>query len=60
MITLLKRFWANDSGQALSEYGLVLALVALAVIGSLVAFGDELDDIWNAIETKVKSVTISE
>ena len=60
MATLLKKFWTDDSGQALAEYGLVMALVAVAVIGSIVAFRDKINDIWNSLETKMKGVTVVE
>lgn len=36
-------FWAGDeSGQGLSEYGMIIALVAIALIVALVAFRDRL------------------
>ena len=35
MNPLLKRLWEDESGQDLTEYALLLVLVALAAIGSL-------------------------
>ena len=36
----------EDRGAAMAEYGLLLALVALAAIGILVFFGGELVDVF--------------
>ncbi|HEX8830527.1 MAG TPA: Flp family type IVb pilin [Longimicrobium sp.] len=38
MTTLLDAFKRDESGQSLVEYGLVIALVALAVVGALIIF----------------------
>ena len=43
MFNLLRSFWVEDeSGQGLSEYGMIIALVAIALIVALVAFKDKL------------------
>ncbi len=55
---LMKRFWRDESGQALAEYGLVLALVAVAVIGSIVIFRDKINEIWDALATKMGTVKV--
>ncbi len=35
--------WFNDEeGQALSEYGLLIAVIAIAVIGAVIIFGGRL------------------
>jgi pilus assembly protein Flp/PilA len=38
----MKSFWRDDTGATAIEYGLIAALVAVAVIGSFVALGDSL------------------
>ncbi len=35
MTKAFKRFWKEESGQGLAEYGLILALVAVLCIGAL-------------------------
>ena len=40
--------WLEDeSGQALSEYGLLIALIALATLAAVVALGLKLKDIFS-------------
>jgi pilus assembly protein Flp/PilA len=56
MITVLKRLVREEDGQGMAEYGLILALVAVAVIAALVALGPAIaekiqavsDEIYNA------------
>ena len=42
MKALVKSFWNDESGQAQVEYGLVIALVAIAVMGTLVIFRNQI------------------
>lgn len=43
----------EDRGAAMAEYGLLLAMVALAAIGILVFFGGELVEIFTESEAKI-------
>ena len=38
MRKLLKKWWQDESGQALSEYGLLLAVIAVAIVGTVAIF----------------------
>lgn len=49
MKDLFKSLWADESGQGLTEYALIVALVAIALILLLIAFRDELGRIFQAI-----------
>ena len=49
MLNQLKRLWTEEDGQGMVEYGLIIALVAVVVIGALTALGGGLDDIFNRI-----------
>lgn len=44
MITVLKRLVREEDGQGMAEYGLILALVAVAVIAALAALGPAIRD----------------
>ncbi len=44
---LLKTFWNDESGQGLTEYASIIALVSLGLMLVLVAFRDELGRIFN-------------
>lgn len=45
----MRSFTKDESGQTLTEYGLLLALIALAVIGTLVLLGPRLNSIFQTI-----------
>ena len=47
---MLKRFFYEEDGQGMVEYGLIIALVAIAVIATLGLLGGGLD----AILVKIK------
>lgn len=53
MLNLLKIFIKEEDGQGLAEYGLILALVALAVITALTGLGDGIEEIFNDIVGKL-------
>jgi len=42
MTALWNAFKSDESGQSLVEYGLVIALVALAVVGALIIFSGKI------------------
>jgi Flp pilus assembly pilin Flp len=52
---LLKTFWTNESGQGLTEYASIVALVSVALILVLVAFRDELGRIYNAMRSELNT-----
>ncbi len=43
---MLRRFIRSEDGLAVTEYGLLLALVAVAVIAIIKAFGQQLQGIF--------------
>ena len=53
----VKRRLAADRGQVLLEYALLLALVALATIGTLEALGANLRDLLNQVSSDMSNVT---
>jgi Flp pilus assembly pilin Flp len=52
---LLKSFWTDESGQGLTEYAAIIALVSVGLMLVLVAFRDELGRIFNAIRTELNT-----
>jgi pilus assembly protein Flp/PilA len=53
MITKLKNLLLEEKGQGMTEYGLVLGLIAVAVVATLVAFRTE---IVNMFDDALKTV----
>ncbi|MEL7563572.1 MAG: Flp family type IVb pilin [Dehalobacterium sp.] len=49
MMNMLKRLWKEEEGQGMTEYGLIIALVAVALIVTIVALKDQLVDIFKGI-----------
>ena len=44
---MVRRFLADESGATAIEYGLIVALISLAIMGALGATGTSVGDIWN-------------
>jgi pilus assembly protein Flp/PilA len=53
LLKLAKRFFCEEEGQGMAEYGLILALIAVAVIAVLGLMGDGLKDIFNEVKEKL-------
>ena len=51
--TTLRRLFVDDGGATAIEYGLIVALVAVAAIGGLTALGGGSGQLWGKIETNV-------
>lgn len=49
----LELFLYDESGQALAEYGLIIALTAVAVISALTAFKEARENMFNYILDKL-------
>lgn len=50
---MLKKFLRDDSGTTTIEYGLIAVLASIAILGSLLAFGASLDNIYGAVDGQV-------
>jgi len=55
MTTMLKGFLKNEQGQGMTEYGLVLGLIAVAVVATLVSLRTEIINIFKDALTTVQS-----
>lgn len=52
-MSYLNQFLTDESGQAMAEYGLVIALVASGVIGALTAFKEAREDLFSYVLDKL-------
>jgi pilus assembly protein Flp/PilA len=53
MLTIVKKFVAEDSGATLVEYGLLLALIAVVCIAVLTTLGGNLKTLFTNVSTDV-------
>jgi pilus assembly protein Flp/PilA len=53
MKNLLMRLWKEEEGQDLTEYALLLVLVALAAIGSLGTLASAINDVFSKAATNL-------
>ena len=53
MLFFVKRLSLDQRAATAVEYGLILAMVVLAMFGALQAVGGRTADMWNNISTKV-------
>ena len=47
----------NDRGATVVEYGLLVALIALVVIGAITIFGDQLSDFFSGLGDNLPTPT---
>lgn len=52
---IFTRWYKDESGQVLTEYGLVIAVIALIVVAALVTFREELSHVFTKAGNCVKS-----
>jgi len=49
MMDKLRKLWIEDDGQDLAEYGLLLILIAVAVILAITAFKDQIKATFESV-----------
>jgi len=57
MIQYVRTMLRNQKGQGMVEYGLILAVIAVAVIGVMTTMGVDVKDIFTSVSTKLKPTT---
>lgn len=53
----LKNLMSGKKGQGMVEYGLIISLIAVAVIVVLAALGGKLSDLFNSVTSKITTAT---
>ncbi|MDQ3812481.1 MAG: Flp family type IVb pilin [Armatimonadota bacterium] len=54
---MIKRFVIEEEGQTLVEYGLLVSLIALVVIGVLTVLGKKVSNSFNTAANSLNSTT---
>jgi pilus assembly protein Flp/PilA len=57
MITSIRNFVRDESGATAIEYGLIAALVSVAIIGALTAMKDGLTTTFNKVATELNTAS---
>ena len=52
---MIKRFFAEEEGQTLVEYGLLISLIALVVIAVLTVMGRRISNTFNSTASQMNS-----
>ena len=55
--TTFRRLRSDKRGATAIEYGLIAALIALAIVGSLSVLAASTNGMWGKVDTKVGAVT---
>ncbi len=58
MTKIFARFLKDESGATAIEYGLIAALISVALIGGASALGGSLDDTFNGLSDKLDEKAI--
>jgi pilus assembly protein Flp/PilA len=53
MLKKIKALFVEEQGQGMTEYGLILGLIALVVVGLLITMGGKLKAIFTDANTKM-------
>ncbi len=57
MKTVLARFWKEEEGQDLTEYALLLVLIALASMAALTPLAGAINNVFSKAATNLNSST---
>jgi len=57
MLEAVARLWKEEEGQGMAEYGLILALVSVVVIGVLTTMGTSIRDKFTEIKDAIAGAT---
>lgn len=55
MTQFIKKFWQEEEGVTAIEYGLIAALIAVAIIVAVGAVGTNLETVFNYIAGELKT-----
>lgn len=58
MKALIQRFKADEDGATAIEYGLIAALIAVAIIAAVRALGTTLSGVFTDVDTEMQNVNV--
>jgi Flp pilus assembly pilin Flp len=51
---LLRRFWAEDQGQDIAEYAVMLAVILVLVVGTVRLIGSKSNSVFSEVASSVQ------
>ena len=54
LVQLVRRFLDDDRGPTATEYGVLIAVICVAVLGALSAFGVHMGNLYTALSTTLE------
>ena len=57
MLTLIKKLIMDESGQGLTEYALIIALVAVALIAVMITFRTQIGTVFTNLVTAISGAS---
>ena len=53
---MLRKWFKDEEGQGMVEYGLIIGLIAVVVIVALVALGPKIRDMFNDVNDQIDAI----
>ena len=53
MIQAIHKFWADDSGQDVAEYAVMLAVILVIVIGTVRLIGSNANNVFSQVSSQI-------
>ena len=55
MVEVLSRLWAEDQGQDIAEYAVMLAVILVIVVGTIRLIGSNANNVFSSVANHVKT-----
>jgi Flp pilus assembly pilin Flp len=54
MVKLFRRLWAEDQGQDIAEYAVMLAVILVIVVGTLRVIGTNANNVFSSVASSIQ------
>ena len=54
MVKVLQRLWAEDQGQDIAEYAVMLAVILVIVVGTLRLIGSNANNVFSSVASSIQ------
>ena len=53
MVEVLRRLWAEDQGQDIAEYAVMLAVILVIVVGTIQLIGSNANNVFSSVASSI-------